>query len=118
VRRWWPFALALAALVVASSAPAKGPTVRLGQRPAALTAGQPWAGTLVVRGARPARVTVAAVLGTRRATAAARPAGKGRYSFRLVLSAAGRWALAARIGKRRFELGAIRVVGPGPVVFS
>jgi DNA-binding beta-propeller fold protein YncE len=112
---------ALAALLLAavgSAAPEKSPRVSLTSRPSTLVVGRPWTAVLAVRGSRPSRVALTATLGPRRVAASARRWRRGRYTARLVLPAAGRWRLAAKIGRTRVRLGTVAVRAPSrpPVV--
>ena len=102
----------LAALVLAaagSAATAKSPSVSLASPRSGAVAGRPWTAVLVVRGAQPVGVALVAASGSRRVVARARRWRGNRYRARLSFPAAGRWALSARLGKKRFRLGAVVV---------
>ena len=120
--RWVQLGVVLALLLAAAgtSATGKGPTVSLASRPSSVVAGRAWNAVVVVRGARPSAIPVTATSGTRRISASARRATGGRYRVPLVLPAAGRWVLVARIGRKRFPLGAVRARprAPLPLVLS
>lgn len=96
-------------VAVGSAATQRSPTVSLASPPPALVAGRAWNAVLVVRGARPARISVSAVAGRRRVSNSARRWRGSRYRVRLVLPAAGRWTLSARLGRSRFRLGRVTV---------
>lgn len=82
--------------------------------------GRPWAAVVVVTGARPRTLRLTATSGRRTAGAKARHWRGNRYRARLVFRSAGRWTLAAHIGRDRFRLGAVRVrpVSPPPLLFA
>jgi sugar lactone lactonase YvrE len=109
----------LAAVALALDASAASPVRVSLLRGAAPVAGRAWTATLKVRPASfhgTVRVTAS---GPRRiAVRAARR--RGTYTARFVFPSAGRWTLAARVGGRTSELGAVQVRAPTPtpVAFS
>ncbi len=120
--RWIQIGAILALLLAAAgtSATGKEPRVSLASRPSSVVAGRAWNAVVVMRGARPAAIAVTATLGARRISARGRRSAGGRYRVRLVLPVAGRWTLLARIGSKRFALGAVSVRPrpPAPIVLS
>lgn len=105
-------AAVLILLAVGSAATIKEPAVSLASARSSAVAGRPWTAILRVRGARPASVTLIATSGRRRMAVSARRWRRERYRARLVFPAAGRWALAAQTGGRRFRLGVVLVRTP------
>ncbi|HEU4942892.1 MAG TPA: hypothetical protein VFT18_06470, partial [Gaiellaceae bacterium] len=107
----------VALLLAAGSTAATGraPRVSLASRPSGLVAGRPWNAVLIVRGSRPARIALTAVSGRRRVVVPVRRWRNERYRCRLLFPVAGRWSLTARVGGKRYRLGAVLVRARAPV---
>jgi hypothetical protein len=88
-------------------------TVTLASRPSAIPARTPWRLMLVVRqDGKPIsrRPRLEATLGPmKRSFAAQATARRGFYRVRVVFPRAGRWTLAARLGRRSDALGRVTV---------
>jgi hypothetical protein len=97
--------------VTAALAAAGPPRVSLVGSPPALVAGRPWHATLSVAGkGRPA---LSASNGRRSLRFRVHSVRPHRFRARVVIPSAGRWRLAARLGRRRFVLATLRVA-PAP----
>ena len=105
--------LAIALLVCACLLGAGGAAPRVTiAGPASATAGVPWTAVVRVSPApRADAVSVVATSGGERRTFAAR-GGKGTYRARVTLAAAGRWTIAALVGRRAYGKRQVRVAEP------
>jgi hypothetical protein len=106
-------AVALVAVLGLIAARDQQPSVRLASRPAAATAGTPWAATVVVRPAAAGRPAVGARRGAVRRALSTTALGRGRWRARGTFPSPGQWALEARLRGRLHRLGAV-VVRPRP----
>lgn len=98
----------LLVVLLTGSAAASQPRVSA-TAPDTSTAGTAFAVTLRVAGPAPRAVTVLARRGGNSVSSTARRLGASRYRARLVLRTPGRWALTARIGRRRYPIGSVLV---------
>ncbi len=105
------FVCALAVVAIASAA--GPPAVSLvGKLPGPVTVGKVFTVRLAARGSgKP----VVVARGTATKTFAAKRTAAGRYKASVKLSAAGRWTLSARLGRKSYRLGAVTATRATPV---
>ena len=104
------FTVLFATLGACSGGAATVVSVRLMERPPALTVGQAWTARLRVLGHGAPRLR--GTLGTRSIRFAVTRAGRGLFRSRVTFPAAGSWRLTAQLAKRSFRLGVVQV-SPG-----
>lgn len=105
--------LSLAAIGCAGAAAADRLSVRLVAPPRSVGVGTPWTARLAVRPASAGQPTLRALGPASRGFRVVAD-GTGRYRARVVLPAAGRWRLEARLRGRTFRLGAVVARAPAP----